>query len=148
MDLLLVQSCITVTPKPTASRLGLFYRRLGTGRGIGLQAQPSNETKTSGKIVPPRLAEEMTTMTPQSDSIFGLGLVSYDGSCGTFHGHEGNISGTVSIALADGDGGLGVMIAFDLATYTDPGMPALADDLLCRYRSEPNRRRGRRWRDG
>jgi hypothetical protein len=61
-------------------------------------------TKTSGKIVPPRLAEEMTTMTPQSDSTFGLGLVSYDGSCGTFYGHEGNISGTVSIPLADGDG--------------------------------------------
>ncbi len=86
----------------------------------------------SGKIVPPDLVEEMTTMTPQSDFTYGLGLVRYDISCGTFYGHEGKVSGTVSIALADRDGSRGAVIAFNLANDTDPGLFELADALLCR----------------
>lgn len=86
----------------------------------------------SGEIVPPGLVEEMITMTPQSDFTYGLGLVRYDLPCGTFYGHEGKVSGTVSIALSDPVGSRGAVIAFNLANHTDPGLVELADALMCR----------------
>jgi D-alanyl-D-alanine carboxypeptidase len=67
----------------------------------------------------------------QSDGTYGLGLMRYDLSCGTFYGHTGRVSGTVSIALADTDGSRGTVIAFNLANDTDPRLPELAGRLLC-----------------
>jgi D-alanyl-D-alanine carboxypeptidase len=85
----------------------------------------------SGRLVPPHLLTEMTTMTPQSNSTYGLGLASYDLSCGTFFGHGGSVNGTVSLALADASTNRGAVIAFNLVSPSDPNLPALADDLLC-----------------
>ena len=86
----------------------------------------------SGRLLPQHLVHEMTTMTPQSNSTYGLGLARYDLSCGTFFGHGGSVNGTVSLALADLGGSGGVVIAFNLVSPADPGLPALADDLLCK----------------
>jgi D-alanyl-D-alanine carboxypeptidase len=85
----------------------------------------------TGQLLPPPLVDEMTAMTLQSDGTYGLGLMRYDLSCGTFYGHTGRVSGTVSIALADTDGSRGTVIAFNLANDTDPRLPELAGRLLC-----------------
>jgi D-alanyl-D-alanine carboxypeptidase len=85
----------------------------------------------SGRLVRPHLLSEMTTMTSQSNSTYGLGLARYDLSCGTFFGHGGSVNGTVSLALADASTNRGAVIAFNLVSPTDPKLPALADDLLC-----------------
>jgi D-alanyl-D-alanine carboxypeptidase len=85
----------------------------------------------SGQILPPQLAAEMTAMTPQSGGTYGLGLMRFDLPCGTFYGHTGRVSGTVSIALATTVGSRGVVIAFNLADDTDPRLPELAGRLLC-----------------
>jgi D-alanyl-D-alanine carboxypeptidase len=85
----------------------------------------------SGRLVRSHLLSEMTTMTSQSNSTYGLGLARYDLSCGTFFGHGGSVNGTVSLALADASTNRGAVIAFNLVSPTDPKLPALADDLLC-----------------
>jgi D-alanyl-D-alanine carboxypeptidase len=85
----------------------------------------------SGRLVRPPLLTEMTTMTSQSNSTYGLGLAMYELSCGTFFGHGGSVNGTVSLALADASANRAAVIAFNLVSPTDPELPALADDLLC-----------------
>lgn len=108
----------------------------GNGGNGGVISTPDElltimQAIVSGQIVAPHLVEDMTTMTSQSDFTYGLGLVRYELSCGTFYGHEGKVSGTVSIAVADTDGSRGAVIAFNLANDTDPGLVELADALLC-----------------
>lgn len=85
----------------------------------------------SGRLVHSPLLTEMTTMTSQSNSTYGLGLARYDLSCGTFFGHGGSVNGTVSIALADASASRGAVIAFNVVSPADPKLPELADDLLC-----------------
>jgi D-alanyl-D-alanine carboxypeptidase len=85
----------------------------------------------SGQLLPQPLVDQMTTMTPQSDGTYGLGLMRFDLPCGAFYGHTGRVSGTVSIALVDRDGSRGAVIAFNLANDTDPRLPELAGRLLC-----------------
>lgn len=85
----------------------------------------------SGELLPQPLVDQMTAMTPQSGGTYGLGLMRFDLPCGTFYGHTGRVSGTVSIALVDTDGDRGAVIAFNLANDTDPRLPELAGRLLC-----------------
>jgi hypothetical protein len=68
---------------------------------------------------------------PRRRESYGLGLVTYTLSCGTFHGHEGGVNGTASIAMISPDATDGVVIALNLRSGEDPGLPALADQMLC-----------------
>jgi D-alanyl-D-alanine carboxypeptidase len=85
----------------------------------------------SGRLVPPPLLEDMLHPTAPSGGSYGLGLATYYLSCGTFHGHEGGLNGTASIAIVAPEGGQGVVIALNLRSGADPKLPALADELLC-----------------
>ena len=82
----------------------------------------------SGRLLPDELVAEMKKPNRQS---YGLGLGTYNLSCGTFHGHEGGVNGTASIAIVSPDGDAGVVIALNLRSGDDPGLPALADRMLC-----------------
>jgi D-alanyl-D-alanine carboxypeptidase len=84
-----------------------------------------------GDLLTEQLRTEMRTPTELSQDTYGLGLARYGLTCGTFHGHEGGVNGTASIALVSEDGTDAVVVALDLRDGTDPRMPALADDLLC-----------------
>jgi D-alanyl-D-alanine carboxypeptidase len=85
----------------------------------------------SGRLLPAPLVAEMSRATQQSGESYGLGLVTYYLSCGTFFGHEGSIAGTVSIAIVTPDGDGGVVIALNRRDDSDPHLPALADSFLC-----------------
>ncbi len=82
----------------------------------------------SGRLLPDELVAEMKKPNRQS---YGLGLGTYNLSCGTFHGHEGGVNGTASIAIVSPAGDAGVVIALNLRSGDDPGLPALADRMLC-----------------
>jgi hypothetical protein len=62
---------------------------------------------------------------------YGLGLATYSLTCGTFFGHEGGVNGTASIAIVSPNGDGGVVVALNLRSGDDPGLPALADGMLC-----------------
>lgn len=62
---------------------------------------------------------------------YGLGLATYNLSCGTFHGHEGGVNGTASIAMVSPDATDGVVIALNLRSGEDARLNALADQMLC-----------------
>ena len=83
------------------------------------------------RLLPAELLAEMRAPTPMSLGSYGLGLVTYHLSCGTFYGHEGGVNGTASIAMVSPDGADGVVIALNLRSGEDPRLPALADSLLC-----------------
>jgi D-alanyl-D-alanine carboxypeptidase len=85
----------------------------------------------AGGLLAPDLLAEMEAPTPQSLNSYGLGLVTYRLSCGTFYGHEGYMSGTHSIAVMSPDGNSGVVAVLNLHRPEDPGLPALADYMLC-----------------
>ena len=85
----------------------------------------------SGDLLDSSLRAEMRTATELSGGTYGLGLATYGLTCGTFHGHEGAVNGTASIALVSDDGAHAVVAALNLRNGTDPTMPALADDLIC-----------------
>ena len=82
----------------------------------------------SGRLLPAPLVADMKR--PHLGS-YGLGLATYDLSCGTFYGHGGSVNGTQSIALVSDDGTEGVVIALNRRSSEDPGLPVLADHLLC-----------------
>jgi D-alanyl-D-alanine carboxypeptidase len=82
----------------------------------------------SGRLLPAALVADMRTPARES---YGLGLATYDLTCGTFYGHEGGVNGTASIALVSPDGGAGVVIALNLRSGADPRLPVLADRMLC-----------------
>jgi D-alanyl-D-alanine carboxypeptidase len=84
-----------------------------------------------GDLLDPQLRTEMRTPTDLSQGTYGLGLGTYRLTCGAFYGHEGGMNGTASIALVSEDGTDAVVVALNLRDGSDPGMPALADDLLC-----------------
>jgi D-alanyl-D-alanine carboxypeptidase len=84
-----------------------------------------------GDLLSPQLRAEMRRPTDLSLGTYGLGLGTYRLTCGTFYGHEGGVNGTASIALSSEDGTDAVVVSLNLRDDTDPGMPALADDLLC-----------------
>jgi D-alanyl-D-alanine carboxypeptidase len=84
-----------------------------------------------GRLLPADLVAEMRAPTSLSLGSYGLGLVTYNLSCGTFYGHEGGVNGTASIAMVSPDGADGVVIALNLRSSEDPRLPALADNLLC-----------------
>jgi D-alanyl-D-alanine carboxypeptidase len=89
----------------------------------------------SGEIVTADGVEEMIEPSEPSEvagTPYGLGIATYNLSCGTFYGHGGSINGTVSLALADRTGGRVVVIAFNTRHINlDPGLVGLADTLLC-----------------
>jgi len=82
----------------------------------------------SGRLIPAALVEEMERPVLQS---YGLGLATYDLSCGQFYGHGGSVNGTQSIALVSPDGADGIVIAINFRSGEDPGLAALADQVLC-----------------
>jgi D-alanyl-D-alanine carboxypeptidase len=84
-----------------------------------------------GRLLPAGLVAEMRAPTSLSLGSYGLGLVTYNLSCGTFYGHEGGVNGTASIAMVSPDGADGVVIALNLRSGEDPRLPALANSLLC-----------------
>ncbi len=83
------------------------------------------------RLLPAELLAEMKSPTSMSLGSYGLGLATYKLSCGTFYGHEGGVNGTASIAIVSPDGADGVVVALNLRSGEDPGLPALADDMLC-----------------
>jgi D-alanyl-D-alanine carboxypeptidase len=85
----------------------------------------------SGRLLSTPLVMDMKQATRQSDRSYGLGLATYYLACGTFYGHAGAVSGTQSIALVNGDGTAGVVIAINLRTDVDPNLLALAEAFLC-----------------
>ena len=88
----------------------------------------------SGELLPEPLVADMKAATIQSNQSYGLGLVTYHLSCGTFYGHGGAASGTHSIAIVNDDGTAGVVIAINLRTDVDPNLLALAESLVCDVR--------------
>ena len=82
----------------------------------------------SGGLLPAALVGEMERPVLQS---YGLGLATYDLSCGRFYGHGGSVNGTQSIALVAPDGVDGIVLAINFRSGEDPGLPALADQVLC-----------------
>ena len=81
-----------------------------------------------GQLLPADLTEQMKQPNRES---YGLGLVTYNLSCGNFLGHEGGVNGTASIAMVSPDATDGVVIALNLRSGEDPRLPALADQMLC-----------------
>lgn len=82
-------------------------------------------------LLPEDLRVEMLRPTPQSGNTYGMGIASYELSCGRFLGHEGRVSGTVSIALVNADSpDDGVVVAMNRA-IGDAGLVSLAEDLVC-----------------
>lgn len=109
---------------------------LGNGGGGGI-ISTAGELYTmihaivAGGFLPDDLAAEMRRPTAESGYSYGLGLGAYQLSCGTFHGHEGGVAGTASIALVSPEGGRAVVVATNLRSGEDPRLPALADALVC-----------------
>ena len=62
---------------------------------------------------------------------YGLGIGRIHFGCGTFYGHNGLVSGTQSTAAVSADGSDGAVIAVNLASWRDPALPRLADEMLC-----------------
>ncbi len=84
-----------------------------------------------GPLLPDELRSEMLNLTPQSEHTYGLGIAPYVLSCGRFLGHEGRVNGTVSLAIVDADNpDRGVVVTMN-STIGNPGLAALADDLVC-----------------
>ena len=81
-----------------------------------------------GQLLPADLTAQMKEPNRES---YGLGLVTYTLSCGTFLGHEGGVNGTASIAMVSPDATDGVVIALNLRSGEDPRLPELADQMLC-----------------
>jgi D-alanyl-D-alanine carboxypeptidase len=86
---------------------------------------------TAGDLLPHELGAEMKSPTAQSDRTYGLGLATYHLTCGTFHGHEGGVNGTASIAIVQADGTAGTVVALNLRNGSDPRLTELADRLVC-----------------
>jgi hypothetical protein len=61
----------------------------------------------------------------------GLGLEIYRLSCGTFYGHGGSLTGTMSIAYASVDGRDGAVVAINLRSQPYPDLSALAQQMIC-----------------
>lgn len=108
----------------------------GNGGNGGIISTPDELLTTmqaivGGRLLPPELVAEMRSPTSMSLGSYGLGLATYNLSCGTFYGHEGGVNGTASIAIVSPDGADGVVIALNLRSGEDPRLPALADLMLC-----------------
>jgi D-alanyl-D-alanine carboxypeptidase len=82
----------------------------------------------SGRLLPTALVAEMERPVLQS---YGLGLATYELSCGRFYGHGGSVNGTQSVALVSPDGADGIVMAVNFRSSDDPGLPQLADQVLC-----------------
>ncbi|HEU4320786.1 MAG TPA: serine hydrolase domain-containing protein [Acidimicrobiia bacterium] len=108
----------------------------GNGASGGVVSTPSEllaiiRAIVTGDLVGEELTREMQAGSPQSGSTYGLGLAGYGTSCGLFYGHEGGVNGMASIAMSSTDGADAVVIGFNLRSGEDPGLPGLADDVLC-----------------
>jgi D-alanyl-D-alanine carboxypeptidase len=82
----------------------------------------------AGGLLPPDLTTQMKT---PSFGTYGLGLATYRFTCGTFYGHEGSVSGTRSVAVSRDDGQAGAVIALNANTASEPGLPTVAERMLC-----------------
>lgn len=84
-----------------------------------------------GPLLPDELRTKMRDATRASGETYGLGLATYDLSCGTFYGHEGRVNGTASIALIDAVvADRSVVVAVN-RTDSVPGLVPLAESLVC-----------------
>jgi D-alanyl-D-alanine carboxypeptidase len=82
----------------------------------------------SGQLLSEELTAEMKAVHHAS---YGLGLATYDLTCGTFYGHAGTVLGTRSIALVSDESGDGIVIALNLTSELDARLLALAETLVC-----------------
>ena len=82
----------------------------------------------AGGLLP---ADLTTQMKMPSFGTYGLGLATYRFTCGTFYGHEGSVSGTRSVAVVRDDGQAGAVIALNANTASEPGLPTVAERMLC-----------------
>jgi D-alanyl-D-alanine carboxypeptidase len=62
---------------------------------------------------------------------YGLGLGTYNLSCGEFFGHEGLTNGTQSIVVVSASGDTGAVIALNLRSQSDTHLADVADKMLC-----------------
>jgi D-alanyl-D-alanine carboxypeptidase len=83
----------------------------------------------TAKLFPASLVAEMERPVRQA---YGLGLGTQTFRCGTFFGHGGSVSGTQSIASISADGARGAVVAINIRSGGDPGLPGVAEDALCR----------------
>ncbi len=105
----------------------------GNGANGGILSTPGEllatmRTIVGGQMLPADLTAQMKEPNRES---YGLGLATYQLTCGTFYGHEGGVNGTASIAIVSPDAADGAVIALNLRTDEDPRLPALADQMLC-----------------
>lgn len=85
----------------------------------------------AGDLIGEESMREMRGGTPQSGFAYGLGLAAYETGCGLFYGHEGGVNGMASIAMSSTDGSDAVVIGLNMRGAEDPGLPVLANELLC-----------------
>jgi D-alanyl-D-alanine carboxypeptidase len=105
----------------------------GNGGNGGIISTPDELLTMMRAIVGGELlsADMTAAMKKPGLGSYSLGLATYTLSCGTFHGHEGGVNGTASIAIVSPDGADGVVIALNLLGADDPKLTALADVMLC-----------------
>ena len=84
-----------------------------------------------GELFGRDLVEEMETPVMGS---YGLGLGTTRTSCGTFYGHSGSVNGTRSTTLISPDGDLGIVLAYNLRSTSEPGAETRAVGLVCSAR--------------
>ena len=89
-----------------------------------------------GDALDPELVRLLTTPTAESGGTYGLGIATYHLTCGTFFGHAGSVNGTQSIALVSPDATTAVVVAINGRRNEDPGLAAVADDLVCAFAHE------------
>jgi D-alanyl-D-alanine carboxypeptidase len=105
----------------------------GNGANGGVISTPEElftimDAMVSGRLLGAELTAEMQEVHLAE---YGLGIGRYSLTCGIFYGHEGNVSGTRSIAVVSAETGDGVVVALNVNANPDPRLGALADTLVC-----------------
>ncbi|MGW7253482.1 serine hydrolase domain-containing protein [Streptomyces sp. NPDC054834] len=90
----------------TMADLDRFYRQLFTGRLI-----PAAELAEMEKTVP------MTDAEGNVVGHYGLALIRFDWSCGTFWGHDGAVFGAETWAISSPDGRRQMALGYNLSKY-------------------------------
>jgi D-alanyl-D-alanine carboxypeptidase len=111
---------------------------MGNGAAGGIVSTADDTTRffralLAGEVLPPELLAEMeqpNVVSIAKGDAYGLGLATYQLSCGTFYGHEGGVLGTASFAVADATGERVAVMAQNARGAVAP-YPALAEALLC-----------------
>jgi len=109
---------------------------LGNGASEGVLSTAGElltfmQVTAAGMLLPAELVLGMKMGTMQSGGSYGLGLSTYQLSCGTFYGQAGAVGGTQSIALVANDGQSGVVIAMNVIQDDSGALLMLAESMLC-----------------